>query len=336
MKIAVDAMGGDNAPLEIVKGSLDAAQEFGVPVILVGDSEKIERELSKYPGDKSGVEVKHASEVVEMGDHPAQAIRRKSDSSIVVAGKLVRSGEAQALVSAGNTGAAMAVATLVIGRIPGIVRPGIASFLPTQKGKTVMLDAGANVDCSVENLMQFALMGNEYAARVMKVEKPRIGLLSIGEEPTKGDELTKATNAELAKSGLNFIGNVEGKDVFRGAADVVVCDGFTGNVTLKVAEGMAELILSELSYQIKRSLRAKIGYLFMKPALRNTKGRLDYAEYGGAPLLGVNGVTIIGHGRSDARAIRNAIRAAINAVENDVVECIQTSIQQKTKVESSR
>lgn len=328
-------MGGDNAPLEIVKGALDAWREFGVPIVLVGDSEKIERELAKYPGDKSGIEVKHASEVVEMGDHPAQSIRRKSDSSIVVAGKLVRDGEAQAVVSAGSTGAAMAVGSLVIGRIPGIVRPGIASFLPTIKGKTVLLDAGANVDCSVENLLQFALMGNEYVSRVMKIDRPRIGLLSIGEEPTKGDELTKATNAELAKSDFNFIGNVEGKEIFRGAADVVVCDGFAGNITLKVAEGMGEFILAELKYQVKRSFLAKIGIVFLAPALRSAKARLDYSEYGGAPLLGVKGVVIIGHGRSDARAIRSAIRAAINAVENDVVECIRASLEHTT-AESSR
>lgn len=329
MKIAVDAMGGDHAPAEIVKGALEAAHKYGIPVILVGDKAKIEQEIAKNVSAGSLVSVLHASQVIEMDEHPASAMRRKSDSSVVVAAGLVKKGEAQAMVSVGNTGAAMAVATLKIGRIKGIDRPAIGSFLPTLKGKTVLLDAGANVDCSVENLLQFAKMGNEYAAKVFKIDRPRVGLLSIGEEPTKGDELTKSANSALSNEhALNFIGNVEGKEIFRGAADVVICDGFAGNIVLKVAEGIAEFILATLKTEINRSPVYQAGMLLAKPALRHAKERLDYAEYGGAPLLGVNGVVIIGHGRSDARAVCNAIRAAAVAVENNVVECIRASVQQ--------
>lgn len=332
MKIAVDAMGGDFAPVEIVKGAVDACAHFGLPVILVGDQDLIRRELKKYPATGLPIEIRHASEVVEMDEHPANAIRRKSDSSIVVAAGLVSNQEAQAMVSAGNTGAAMAVATLKIGRIAGIDRPAIGALLPTINGKTVMLDAGANVDCSVENLLQFAIMGSEYAKRVLKVSNPRVGLLSIGEEPTKGNEVTKATNARLRASNLNFVGNVEGKDVFRGAADVVVCDGFVGNVVLKVSEGMAEFVLDCLRQALQSNTAAKLGALLVKPALRRAKAGFDYAEYGGAPLLGVNGVCIICHGRSNSRAITNAIRAAADAIENDIVRSIGLSLQQQETV----
>jgi glycerol-3-phosphate acyltransferase PlsX len=329
MKIAVDAMGGDHAPVEIVKGAVLAVRECGIPVILVGDRSVIEAELAKLGASDSRIEVRHASEVVAMDEHPAIAIRRKAESSIVVAAKLVKTGEAQALVSAGNSGAAMAVATLKIGRIRGIDRPAICSFLPTSIGKIIMLDAGANVDCSVDNLLQFALMGKEYAASVLKRQNPKVGLLSIGEEPTKGNVLTISANSELAKTDLNFIGNVEGKEIFRGAADVVVCDGFDGNIVLKVAEGVGEFVFSALKKEIGGSLINKIGALLLKSAFRRMKAHLDYAEYGGAPLLGVNGVVIISHGRSDCRAIRNAIRAAADAVSNNVVECIKASVSRK-------
>lgn len=334
MKIAVDAMGGDYAPVEVVKGAVEAVRGYNIPVILVGDRSAIESELAKYPDVKSSIEIRHTSEVVEMDEPPSNAIRRKTDSSITVCGKMVSSGEAQATVSAGNTGAAMAVATLIVGRIPGIDRPGIASFLPTRKGKAVILDAGANVDCTVDNLMQFAVMGKEYVERVMKIQSPRIGLLSIGEEAAKGDTLTKATNAELAQSNLNFVGNVEGKEIFRGAADVIVCDGFAGNIVLKVSEGIGEFILGTLKEEVNRSLICKLGGLLMRPAFRRTMGRLDYAEYGGAPLLGVNGVCIISHGRSNSRAICNAIRAAADAVSNDVVDCIKAAVRKEELIAS--
>ena len=330
VRIAVDAMGGDYAPVEIVKGAVEAADNHGIQVIMVGDRAVIERELANVPTSVAkNVEVKHASEVVEMDEHPANAIRRKQDSSIVVAANLVSSGEAQAMVSAGNTGAAMAVATIKLGRIRGIDRPAIGAIIPTLNGKAVMLDGGAQVDCSVENLLQFAVMGSEYAEHVLKLPNPKIGLLSIGEEPSKGNELTKAANARLAQSRLNFIGNVEGKDIFRGAADVIVCDGFAGNIVLKVAEGTAEMMLATLKKEIGRSIACRMGVLLLSPALRRAKQKLDYAEYGGAPLLGVNGVCIISHGRSDARAVRNAIRAAADAVENDVVKYISASVRQE-------
>ncbi|MHB1458262.1 MAG: phosphate acyltransferase PlsX [Armatimonadota bacterium] len=327
MRIAVDAMGGDHAPFEIVKGAVEASSQFDIPVILVGDKSHIEAELSKYPGKTSGIEVFHASEIVQMDEHPANAIRKKPDSSIVVCANLVKSGRAQAMISAGNTGAAMAVATLKLGRIKGIDRPAIGSLMPHSKGVCVMLDAGANVDCNVENMLQFALMGNAYAQRIFKQDKPRVGLLSIGEEPSKGNELTKSTNARLTKTDLNFIGNVEGKEMFRGAVDVVVCDGFDGNLVLKATEGIAEFFVTTLSTEIDKSMVSRIGALLIRPAFKRVMDRLDYAEYGGAPLLGVNGICIIGHGRSDSRAIRNAIRAAADAVENDVVGCIKESMR---------
>jgi glycerol-3-phosphate acyltransferase PlsX len=332
MKIAVDAMGGDYAPAEIVKGAVDACAQFGLSVVLVGDEALVRRELEKYPASRLPIEIKHASEVIAMDEHPANAVRRKGDSSIVVAASLVSSGDADAVVSAGNTGAAMAVATLKIGRIAGIDRPAIGTLLPTINGKVVMLDAGANVDCSVENLLQFAVMGSEYARLVLKVSNPRVGLLSIGEEPTKGNELTKAANARLRISNLNFIGNVEGKDIFRGIADVVVCDGFAGNIVLKVGEGMAEFVLDCLKQALQSSTIAKLGALLASPALKRAKAKLDYAEYGGAPLLGVNGVCIICHGRSNSRAIANAIKAAADAVENDIVRSIGFSLQQEETV----
>ncbi len=324
-------MGGDYAPVEIVKGAVEAARDFDIPVILVGDRSTIETELAKYHSPKPNIEIRHASEVVQMDDHPATALRRKPDSSIVVAANLVKSGEAQAMVSAGNTGAAMAVATLKLGRIKGIDRPAIGSLLPTINGKAVILDAGANVDCSVENLLQFALMGNAYAERIFKLEHPRVGLLSIGEEETKGDELTKATNAELRSQDiLNFVGNVEGKEIFRGAVDVVICDGFAGNLVLKISEGVAEFMSKTIKAEVNKSLISKIGALLMRPAFNQFKTKLDYAEYGGAPLLGLDGICMISHGRSDARAMRNAIRAAADAVQNDVVGCIKESVRRNT------
>ncbi len=332
MRIAVDAMGGDYAPVEIVKGAVQAANLQGVTIILVGDQQAVERELSKYPAQsRRHIVVRHASEVVAMDEHPANAIRKKPDSSIVVAANLVNSGDAQAMVSAGNTGAAMAVATLRLGRIRGIDRPAIGTVLPVgNNGQAVMLDAGANVDCSVENLLQFAVMGKEYAQHVLGISNPRVGLLSIGEEPSKGNELTKNANARLSETALNFVGNVDGKDAFRGAADVIVCDGFAGNIVLKIAEGVAEHIFGIMKTELNRNPIRKLGGMMAKPAFAMVKASLDYSEYGGAPLLGVNGVCIIGHGRSNAKAVCNAIRAAASAVEHDVVNSITASVQLET------
>jgi glycerol-3-phosphate acyltransferase PlsX len=327
VRIAVDAMGGDNAPLEIVKGAVEASEKYGIHVILVGDQDGIKSILTQCKAPTSNIEIVHASEVVRMDEHPANAIRKKRDSSIVVCADLVKSGEAQAMVSAGNTGAAMSVATLRLGRIPGILRPAIGSIIPNAVSRFVMLDAGANVDCSVENMLQFAIMGNAYMQRIFQVANPRIGLLSIGEEPTKGNELTITTNRRLSETDLNFVGNVEGKELFRGAVDVVVCDGFDGNVVLKTMEGVAEFVFVTLKEEIKKSWINKLAAASVRPMLRRLVNRFDYAEYGGAPLLGVNGVCIIGHGRSDARAARNAVIAAAHAVEQDVVGCINESMQ---------
>jgi glycerol-3-phosphate acyltransferase PlsX len=250
---------------------------------------------------------------------------------VVVAAGLVKSGEANAMISLGNTAAAMAVATLKLGRIPGIIRPAIVAVLPGKESNTLMLDAGATADCTVEQLAQFALMGSIYAEKVMKKPSPRVAVLSIGEEPTKGNELTKATHAALSEGALNFIGNVEGRDLFTGAADVIVTDGFVGNVALKTAEGLGEFIQSLLKEIGDRKL-LRIPLLFLLPSLKRMKRRFDYAEYGGAPLLGVNGVCIIGHGRSNAKAVSSAIRTAMESVDRDIINCIKTSLPSLEKI----
>jgi phosphate acyltransferase len=310
MRIAVDAMGGDHAPEAVVDGAVQAASEYGIHVILVGDRDLLHHLLQRRKAGDLPVSVKHASEVVEMHESPSVAVRRKRDSSLRVAFDLVRSGEAVAAVSAGNSGAAMAVAMLVLRLLPGVERPAIAATLPTLGGTTVLLDVGANVDCKPVHLIQFALMGEVFAHHVLKIERPRVGVLSNGEEETKGTELTRAADEALRKSSLNYLGYVEGRDIFAGKADVVVCDGFTGNVVLKASEGLAQAFGSMLRTELTSGLLPKIGYLFSRGAFRRLRRRLDYAEVGGAPLLGVNGIGLISHGSSDAKAIKNAIRAA--------------------------
>ncbi|MFZ5590653.1 MAG: phosphate acyltransferase PlsX [Bacillota bacterium] len=326
MNIAVDAMGGDFAPSETVRGALLAARQDGLRPILVGDEEKIYAELEGP--DRSLVEVVHAPEVIGMDESPAVAVRRKKNSSIVRAVQLVREGRAAAMVSAGNTGAVMAAGLLGLGRIKGIDRPAIASVLPTRRGKVVLLDAGANVDCEPHHLLQFALMGYLYARDVLGVSDPRVGLLNIGEEECKGNSLTQAAFSLLKESGLNFVGNVEGRDIFPGQADVVVCDGFVGNVVLKTSEGLAMTLLGMLKDALGVSWLSRLGALLSLPALQDLRRRLDYAEYGGAPLLGVNGAVVIGHGSSDARAIRNALRFAASAAQSRLVEKIAGSLGQ--------
>lgn len=326
MKIAVDAMGGDYAPREIVKGALQAAVEYKMAVILVGDEKQVRAELGDC--DAGGlVSIVNAPEVIEMREHPAVAVRRKKNSSIVRATQLVKEGEASALVSAGSTGAAMASALLGLGRIKGIDRPAIAGVLPSEKGFTVLLDAGANVDCKPQHLLQFGVMGYLYAKKILGIVNPRVGLLSNGEEETKGNETTLAAYPLLSGAGINFIGNVEGRDIFRGTVDVVVCDGFVGNIVLKAGEGMVGALFKMMKEEITKSLLAKMGTVMAEPALKGVKRRLDYAEYGGAPLLGVNGVSIICHGSSTAKAVKNAIRVAGESVENCLVEAIRDSIE---------
>ncbi|MDH4099101.1 MAG: phosphate acyltransferase PlsX [Nitrospirota bacterium] len=328
MRIAVDAMGGDYAPETVVEGSVLAAREYGVEIILVGHEDKVRTELARHNHNGLKIEVRHASEVAEMHEAPSEALRKKKDSSIRVATNLVKSGEAQAVVSAGNTGVAMATALFVLGRMADIERPAIATIMPTLTGASIMLDVGANVDCKPIHLLQFAIMGNVFAQRILGKESPRVGLLSIGEEETKGNELTKESFKLVRESTLNFVGNVEGRDVFNGNADVIVCDGFTGNVALKISEGLADAINRLLKKEIASAATGKLGYFLLKPAFARFKKRVDYSEYGGAPLLGLNGISIISHGRSSGKAIKNAIRVAKEFHENEINQHIHEGIEE--------
>lgn len=337
MKIAVDAMGGDNAPHAIVAGAVHAAKEYGVGIILVGIEQNIQAELEKHPHAKFlPIEIRNATQVVDMLDSPATVFRRKKDSSIRVANDLVRSGEAVAVISAGHTGAAMATSLFVLGPLEGVERPAIATFMPTLKGTCIVLDVGANVDCKPNHLLQFAVMGEVFAKYLLKNPNPRVGLLSIGEEATKGNELTKEAFKLLTETQLNFIGNVEGRDVMSGNADVVVCDGFIGNVVLKISEAVAETIGLMIRENIGENIIRKLGYLMMRPAFRSLKRRIDYAEYGGAPLLGINGISIISHGRSSDRAITNAIRVAIDFARSELNRHIHEDIEKNMECSRSR
>lgn len=326
MKIAIDAMGGDYAPEEIVKGAVLACREFGAEIILVGNEEKIGAILKEQSISGLKLEVYNATEVIEMDEHPANAVKKKKDSSLVVANRLVKEGAASAVISAGNTGAAMTASLLTLGRIKGINRPAIASPMPTKTGVSVLIDAGANADCDPENLLQFALMGSIYAEQVFGLPKPRVGLLSIGEEETKGNKLTLAAHQLLKQSPINFIGNIEGRDVHQGECDVIVCDGFVGNIVLKLSEGLAGALFSQIKAALTRNLITSTGALLVKSAFKSLKGRMDYTEYGGAPLLGLNGISMISHGRSNAKAIKNAVRAALKAVNEDIVGKIAASL----------
>jgi glycerol-3-phosphate acyltransferase PlsX len=333
MKIAVDAMGGDNAPHAVVAGAVNAAREFGVGIILVGIEQTIQAELNKYPHARSlPVEIRNATEVVDMLDSPSTVFRRKKDSSIRVANELVKSGDAVAVISAGHSGAAMATSLFVLGPIEGVERPAIAVFMPTIKGTSIVLDVGANVDCKPSHLLQFAVMGEVYAKYLLKNPNPRVGLLSIGEEATKGNELTKEAFKLLTETALNFIGNVEGYDVMSGKADVVVCDGFIGNVVLKVSEAVAETVGLMIRENIGDNLVRKLGYFMMRPAFRALKRRVDYAEHGGTPLIGINGISLISHGRSSDRAIKNAIRVAAELAKGEVNKHIHEDIEKNMEL----
>lgn len=333
MKIAVDAMGGDYAPEEIVLGAAEAVETYSnVDVVLVGDEEKIKHVFSQYNIKQSPrMTISHASEVIEMGEHPAQAIRKKKNASIVVATQLVKEGICDAVVAPGSTGAAVTAALFGLGRIKGIERPCIATPIPSQKGITVLLDSGANANSKPKHLVEGAIMGSHYAKYILGIDKPTIGLLNIGEEASKGNELAQATYPLLEKlKTISFYGNVEGRDIPKGTVDVVVCDGFVGNVILKFGEGMALFLLRLVRERIKESgFLAKLGAMAVYPALRSLKKRLDFTEYGGAPLLGVNGSFIICHGSSKAKAIKNAIRVAGELVEQDVVGHIRKSIEEE-------
>ena len=319
MKIALDAMGGDFAPDQVVAGGVEAHREFGIEVIFVGQKDKVDAALAKAGAGK-WAQIEDAPEVIAMDEHPAQAVRTKKNSSIVRACTMVEDGRAAGFVSAGNSGAVMAASLFGLRRIPGVERPAIGAVIPTATGRCLLLDAGANADARPEYLVQFARMGSIYAERVLQLANPRVGLLSNGEEPGKGNQLVQATEPLLrAAPGINFVGNVEGNDLFKGKADVIVCDGFTGNVLVKTAEGAAELLFRSIRDAIKGDPIASVGGLLVRPKLQALRKRVDWRELGGWLLLGINGVTVIAHGRSDATAIRSAIRVARDAVDRQIV-----------------
>jgi phosphate acyltransferase len=328
--IALDAMGGDQYPRPEVEGAIQATRAFDVRVVLVGREEVVCRELDRHPTWRSlPIEIKHASEQITMEDSAGKALRSKKDSSIRVASRLVREGIAQGLVSAGNTGAVMATAKMVQGMLPGVDRPALASAFPTLNGRSaVMLDVGANVDCTSKMLVQFAIMGNAYSRVILRNRDPRVGLLSIGEEEHKGNALTNEARPLLKSlKQLNFVGNVEGRDLYTGIVDVIVCDGFVGNVALKVSEGLVEVIRQSLKQSLKASVTRKVGAYLAQGAFNEFKKLVDYSEYGGAPLLGLNGICVICHGRSNAKAIRNAIRVAKEFAQGKIDERIATELE---------
>ncbi|MEX0801165.1 MAG: phosphate acyltransferase PlsX [Dehalococcoidia bacterium] len=327
--IALDAMGGDNAPGEIVAGAVRAARELGLRVALVGQPERVEAELSKHGARPQSITVVPASEVIEMDESPAQAARHKKDSSIVVGLRLVKQREADAFVSAGNTGAVMAGAIMHVGRIKGIERPTLVALMPLSGKLVVLLDVGANADCKPVYLLQFAEMASAYMQRVWKVERPKVALLNIGEEEAKGTALTQEAYELLSSSGLNFIGNVEGRDVPTDIADVIVTDGFTGNVVVKTMEGMAEYIMGQLRSAIKSRPWYAAAGLALMPAFAKMRKKLDYREYGAGPLLGVDGLVFIGHGRSDARAIYNSLRVAREAAQSGMLEALRATAPER-------
>nr|WP_303722601.1 phosphate acyltransferase PlsX [Malonomonas rubra] len=310
LKIAIDVMGGDAAPAAEVAGAVSAARQWGCSAILVGDTEKIQQELAKHQTEGLSLEIQHASEVVGMEDSASDAVRKKKDSSIRVAFDLVKQGRAAAVVSTGNSGATMAAGMAVLRRVKGIDRPAIGTLVPTLEGQTMVLDMGANVECKPINLLQFALMGSIYVEQVLGKPRPKVGLLSNGEEEKKGNDLTRETHQLLKETDLNYVGYVEGGDVYNGSVDVVVCDGFVGNVLLKVSEGLAVAIGTMLKREIESRFLAKIGYLLSRSAFNAFKKKINPAEYGGAPLLGIAGTGIICHGSSDPVAISIAIRQA--------------------------
>jgi glycerol-3-phosphate acyltransferase PlsX len=327
MRIAVDAMGGDYGPKVVVEGAVAAAREFGATVVLVGDRAAIEREVTRLGAQSLPLDVRHASQVVGMGESPSQALRRKRDSSLRVAAQLVKDGEAAAFVSAGNTGAAMAIAMFVIGVLSGVDRPAIATVLPNRRRFTVLLDVGANVDPKSWHLLQFAVMGHVYARDILGLDNPRVGLLSVGEEEGKGNELVKEAYDQLKDSSLNFVGNVEGRDIYNGRCDVVVTDGFTGNVALKISESLVETLGLMLAEELARDVRSKMGAALALPAFHRFKRRVDYTELGGAPLLGIDGAAIVCHGASPVKAIKNAVRVAMTWATAGVNEHIKAALE---------
>ncbi|MCU1285109.1 MAG: phosphate:acyl-[acyl carrier protein] acyltransferase [Acidobacteriales bacterium] len=318
--IAVDAMGSDKAPKPEIEGAILAAKQYHVHVLLVGREEQLRAEMAHHPSAQHlPIEIVNATEVIGMDEKVAQAVRSKRDSSMRVGLRLVREGKAAGFITAGNTGAAMATAKMVLGALPGVDRPALAAVFPSSKASaTILVDVGANVDCKPHNLEQFAIMGDMYARSIFGISRPRVGLLSVGEEESKGNELTKEAYPRLKALPLNFVGNVEGRDLYNGNADVIVCDGFIGNVALKVSEGLVEAMRFLLKESLKSTISSQVGALLSKKAFSDFKKRLDYSEYGGAPLLGLKGVCIVGHGSSNANAIKNAIRVAAQFADTKI------------------
>ncbi len=329
--IAVDAMGGDHAPASVVEGCVQAAREFGLALLLVGRQQNVQAELDLHDTRGLNLSVVHASETVGMEESPTTALRRKKDSSIRVGSELVREGRAQAFVSAGNTGAVMTTGKVVVGALEGVARPALTAIVPNLRGRSVWLDVGANVDCRPEHLVQFAIMGHLYAREVLGIPRPRVGLLSIGEEDSKGNEQTREAFKVLKSLDLNFQGNCEGRDIFNANMDVIVCDGFIGNVSLKAIESVVEAVEAFLREEISKSFLARIGFLLSRAAFRNFKRKVDYAEYGGVPLLGIKGCVIICHGHSSAKAIKSAIRVARDFTLHRVNDRIHEAIGKLAK-----
>ncbi len=336
MKIAVDAMGGDFGPAVVVEGAVAAYREWGLESVLVGDKAGIEREIVRLRAHDLPLTLRHASQVVGMAESPSQALRRKRDSSLRIAAELVKEGECDALVSAGNTGAAMAIGMFVLGVLQGVDRPAIAAALPSLSGFTILIDAGANIDPKPRHLFQFAIMGHVYSRDIIGKDHPRVGLLSVGEEEGKGNELTKEAFEELRGSSLNFVGNVEGRDIYNGRCDVVVTDGFTGNVCLKISESLAEMLTAMLREELTRDLMSKTGAALSARAFQRMKRRVDYTEMGGAPLLGINGASILCHGASPVKAIKNGVRVAAEWVRNNVNDHIKTALEAEAVLAEGR
>ena len=322
MRIAVDAMGGDFAPAQVVLGAAQAATEYGIDISLVGLPSVVQPLLDSHPR----LQLVPCTQVIGMEEHPAQAVRAKLDSSMSVCARMCREHRADGWISAGNSGAIMAAALFIQGRIKGIERPALGSIVPTQDGFAYFLDVGANVDSKPEYLVQFASMGSIYAREMLGRANPRVGLLSNGEEDGKGDELVKETSKRLKESLKGFVGNIEPKDIYGARADVIVADGFVGNVAIKMAEATAEFLFRNLREEIPKTMRGKLGGLLIRPGVRQLRARVDWREFGGAPLLGIDGVAVVAHGRSDARAIKNAIRVTRDAVQNQLVGKIRAEV----------
>lgn len=330
MKILIDVMGGDNAPQVPVEAAVKAAKELGVHMVLVGDTEIIEKELKKYKYPEENISIAHAPDVISNHEEPAKAVRQKKTASVVVAANMLKNGEGDAMLSMGSTGALLTAGLLIVGRIKGILRPALATTLPTAQGPKLLIDAGANTNCRTTNLVQFGIMGDAYMRNLFNIKKPKVGLISNGEEEGKGDDLTKKTYPEMRKAPFNFIGNIEGRDIMEGNADVMVCDGFVGNVVLKTVEGMGSVIGKKVKGIFKKNIITKIGALFVMKGINEFKKAMDYREYGGAPLLGCKKLVLKGHGSSDTKAAFAAIKQAKMFIDADVNKEIEENLRKVT------